>query len=92
MVTLTTQVYQPSTGDYVYYDKWYGRSITEDTALQGICIYLNPLHRVKVYVYTLTHYIGLIALSDKCTQVCTTVRRWVIVEWANPEQRNWQAY
>ena len=29
------QVYQPSTGEYIYYDKWYGRSITEDTALQG---------------------------------------------------------
>jgi 1D-myo-inositol-tetrakisphosphate 5-kinase/inositol-polyphosphate multikinase len=30
------RVYQPSTGDYVYYDKWYGRSITENTALQAV--------------------------------------------------------
>jgi hypothetical protein len=30
------RVYQPSTGDYVYFDKWYGRSITEDTALLAV--------------------------------------------------------
>ena len=32
---LCVQVYQPSTGEYIYYDKWYGRSIREDTALLG---------------------------------------------------------
>ena len=44
------QVYQPSTGDYVYYDKWYGRSITEGTALQGTYTQLSSTNNTLTYV------------------------------------------
>jgi hypothetical protein len=44
------RVYQPSTDDYVYYDKWYGRSIREDTALQAVTNFFicGEVNRVDV--------------------------------------------
>ena len=29
------QIYRPSTDDYVYYDRFFGRAVTEDTASEG---------------------------------------------------------
>ena len=31
----TLQIYRPATDDYMYYDKFFGRSVTEDSALEG---------------------------------------------------------
>ena len=29
------QIYRPSTDDYVYYDRFFGRAVTDDTASEG---------------------------------------------------------
>jgi len=39
----TNQVFNSAQGDYTYYDRFFGRSVTEDSALQGmlhLCIVL----------------------------------------------------
>ena len=71
-------MYQPSTGDYVYFDKWYGRSITEDTALLGnyneYCMSLdkvklqNMIYYVHVsYMYMYMYMYGRLRISGLFT-------------------------